>query len=108
MRRNKFGAKPITIDGHRFPSLKEGRRYSELKILLQAGKISDMVLQPKYPLLVNGRVCGNYFADFRYFDLVRCREVVEDVKGGKATQTQVSKLKIKLVHAIHGIEVVIV
>ena len=35
MRRSKYGNKKIQIDGYTFDSLAEGRRYRELKLLLE-------------------------------------------------------------------------
>lgn len=52
MRRNghKFNAKPTTVDGIRFASQAEARRYSELKLLEKAGEIINLELQPVFDL----------------------------------------------------------
>lgn len=47
---SKYHAKPVTIDGIRFASKKEGNRYCELKALTRAGKISDLQLQVPFIL----------------------------------------------------------
>ena len=47
---SKYHAKPVTIDGIRFASKKEGSRYCELKALTRAGKISDLQLQVPFIL----------------------------------------------------------
>lgn len=91
----------------RFDSKAEAGRFDELRMLRLGGRVSDVECQPKYPLDVNGTRCGHYIADFRYTD-ENGRSVVEDVKGGTATDTAVSKLKRKLVKAIHGIDVQVV
>lgn len=86
---SKYHAKPVVIDGIRFASTKEGNRYLELKILLRAGKISDLQLQVPYILSKAHKREGakrmtvgkKYVADFVYFDREKKREVVEDVKG---------------------------
>ena len=87
-KQNKYRNKKITIDGHTFPSIKEGNRYCELKILLKAGEISELILQPSFiicPSVVwNGRkICTKkYIADFQYcVDGLKSLKVVEDVKG---------------------------
>lgn len=100
---NKFGAISTTVDGIRFASRAEAKRYGELCILQKAGLISDLKCQPRYELSVNGvRVC-EYIADFSYIE--RGKGVVEDVKS-PATRTPVYLLKKKLMKAIHGLEVV--
>ena len=85
---HKYGAKAMTVDGIRFASKKEAKRYQELKILEKAGKIAVLSCQPRYDFPPG----FSYVADFRY--MVRHTElwVVEDVKG---IQTPVFKLKAK-------------
>lgn len=88
------------VDGVLFDSQKEARRYSELKLLERAGKITGLILQPKYPIVVNGVKVCTYVADFFYN--AQGVDVVEDVKGMK---TPIYNLKKKLVRACHGIEI---
>ena len=101
-KRHKYGAKPVTIDGHRFPSQAEGRRYEELKLLRDNGAIKGLELQPRYKIRIGGIHVTTYVADFRYVDIETGETVVEDVKG---FVTDVYKLKKKLVKAVHGIEI---
>ncbi len=93
---------PTEVDGIRFPSRREARRYGELKLLLRGGAISDLQLQVKYPLPVNGHLVGHYVADFVYKDESTKRTIVEDVKG---VRTSVYVLKSKLMKAIYGITI---
>lgn len=100
MKRNKYGAIKTTIDGIKFDSKAEGARYRVIKHLLDQNIISDLELQPRYDLIVNGNKCGFYKADFRY---IRDGElIVEDVKGMK---TPVYNLKKKLIKAIYDIDI---
>jgi hypothetical protein len=74
-RRSKYGAVAVYINGIRFASKREAARYCELLLMLKAGKISDLTLQPvfKFP-------CGiKYKADFAYTE--NGKQVNEDVKG---------------------------
>lgn len=116
-RRHKYSAIAQVVDGHRFPSKREARRYGELKMLVLAGVITGLQLQPKYPLGVednpvllksqgypNGRRAA-YFADFKYTDQQTGDVIVEDVKG---MDTPLSRLKRAIVEAQYGIEVVLV
>ncbi|MBM0046858.1 DUF1064 domain-containing protein [Anaerococcus sp. mt242] len=105
---NKYGNKKVVVDGHKFDSQKEARRYGELKLMERAGVIKDLELQPKFELIPTIRTETEtlrktvYKADFKYFDVKADHEVVEDVKGFK---TDVYKLKKKiLLHKYKGID----
>lgn len=99
---NKYRAVKTTIDGIKFDSKAEGRRYAELKLLERAGEIRQLELQPRYSIVINGRHICNYHADFRYFTAEQ--SIVEDVKG---VRTPVYRLKKKLVEAVYpGIKIV--
>lgn len=105
---SKYRAQPTVIDNLRFDSLKESRRYLSLKLLLQLRQISNLEIQPSFPLeqvnLATGEItsCGHYVADFRYYDKRAGAVVVEDVKG---MRTPVYRLKKKWVEAQHGIRI---
>jgi len=114
---HKYHAKATEVDGIRFASKKEARRYSDLMLLWKVEKIAGLELQPRYllgtdknPVLQrssrypNGRRVS-YLADFRYYDRESSSEVVEDVKG---MDTPLSKLKRAVVEAQYGIRIVLV
>ncbi len=71
---NKYRNKKVIVDGEEFDSKKEGNRYKELKLLLKAGKISNLELQPRFLLQdgfkKNGRTFRKieYIADFKYIE----------------------------------------
>lgn len=96
MIRNKYSNKKITIDGLKFDSKKEGKRYTELKLLEAAGEITNLEMQKRFEIIPKqaGERASNYIADFVYYDFNKQRKVIEDVKGFK---TDVYKLKRKLV-----------
>lgn len=81
MRRNKFGAKPVVVDGIRFASTGEAMRYTEIKLLVSAGKISRLELQKKFALTAHNVKIGYYIADFFYWDVENKAWTVEDYKG---------------------------
>lgn len=123
---HKYGAKATVVDGIRFASQKEAKRYGELKLLMRAGHIRELRLQPRYALCplvieradardVNAGIpsprrvpVANYVADFEYeesdrgFRSVTWRLVVEDTKGFK---TDTYLLKKKWFEAQYGIEI---
>ena len=80
-RSHKYGAEAVTIDGIRFDSKLEARRWHELHFRLAAGEISDLQRQVHYALHASsGRIVGHYVADFVYLDR-DSRRVIEDAKG---------------------------
>ena len=101
-RRSKFGNKPTVVDDIRFASGREARRYRTLKLLQQAGEISDLALQPRFPLVVNGKLVCTYVGDFSYLTKSGQR-VVEDAKGHR-TREYINKAN--LFEALHGFAIV--
>ena len=95
-RKHKYGATPTIVDGIRFDSAKEARRYGELKLLQMAGKISQLELQPRYRLVIE----ETYVADFRYLE--NGETVIEDVKG---FLTAAYKRKRKAMKKQHGVTI---
>src|SRR5690606_20173910 len=77
-------------------------------MLLAAGEISNLRLQVKFPILINGVKVCTYIADFGYIDLRKTDvfgsavEVVEDAKG---FETETFRLKKKLMKAVYGVEI---
>ena len=96
---SKYKNKKITIDGITFDSRLEATRYCELKLLYQAGEITQLRLQPEFELIPAFRKNGisfrktTYKADFMYLDNRSGKYIVEDTKGFK---TDVYKIKRKL------------
>lgn len=100
---NKYKAKPTVVDGVRFHSKAEAEHYVNFREMQKAGLISDLELQPPFPIEVNGFKVCTYFADFQY--LRDGERHVVDVKG---QDTAISRLKRKLVKAVYGIDVEII
>lgn len=101
----KYRNIPTEVDGIKFASKREAVRYSQLKLLERAGEISELKLQPRYPLTVNGLHVCTYVGDFEYRDHNTVQIVTEDAKG---VRTRDFINKAKLFHAIHGREVQLV
>lgn len=116
----------ITI---KFDSTKEAARYITLMEMLERGEIRDLKLQPTFVLVEGYTTPGGerirpmiYKADFSYIrqagrkDLPDWRSavnaggvyVVEDIKGGKATQTAEFLLKKKLFEDRYGMQLAII
>lgn len=88
-------AKSYYLDGHRFRSGLEYDRYCELKILLQAGEIFDLEMEPKMPLMAHGseKVVTRYWPDFRYRETANPDVVVIDECKGYWTEVALLKKK---------------
>lgn len=105
-KRNKYGARKTVLDGIRFDSKAEAAYYANLKIREREGEIGNVDLQRPYVVLSpTGEVVCTYVADFTFWDRVEDRFRVIDVKG---VETDVFKLKRKLVRAFLGIEIEVV
>lgn len=117
--RNKYKNKKITVDGKVFDSVREHRRYEQLKTLEKAGYISDLQTQVKFVLIpaqyvessetdkkgrpIKGKLLErecSYIADFVY--LQNGEKVVEDTKGFK---TKDYILKRKMMLYFHNIRI---
>lgn len=119
---NKYNARKVAVDGIAFDSVREARRYKELKLMQQAGKISDLRLQVPFELVpaqyehsgevyTKGMRKGQpkrgkciekaviYKADFVYTE--NGRQIVEDAKG---VPTKDYIIKRKLFKQIYGKE----
>ena len=133
MSRSKLRNKAIIIDGQRFDSRAEARRYGQLRMLERAGEISDLQRQKVYELIPGhyeyvptGKIFSRgarkgqkeykrvtvelpvkYIADFVY-KTKDGNTVVEDVKGysdpNSATYAKFV-IKRKLMLWIHGVKV---
>lgn len=122
-RRSKYGSRKVTIDGITFDSIREGKRYKELKLLERAGIITGLQRQVKYVLIpaqresssetyTKGKNKGcpkpgklieresSYIADFVYVQDGTI--IVEDAKG---VRTEAYILKRKLMLKEHGIRI---
>lgn len=99
---NKYRNVITIVDGIKFHSKKEAKRYSELKIMERFGYIKDIKLQMKHELFVHDMKICSYFADFVYLDIKTNQWIVEDSKG---VRTPEYKLKKKLMKAIYNIDI---
>lgn len=99
---SKYRNKKVIVDDYIFDSIQESRRYKELKLLLKAGQIQNLELQPRFLLQdsfkKNSRTFRKieYVADFKYTE--NGKTIVEDVKG---MQTDVFKLKHKIFEKVY-------
>ena len=119
---SKYRSKKTEVDGIVFDSVKESKRYQQLKLMEKAGIICNLKRQVKYELIpaqyMNGKCIERavtYTSDFEYDELLKARQrtvmvyddskvigrhIVEDVKGVK---TDVYKIKRKLMLHKYGI-----
>ena len=114
----KYGAKRTTVDGITFASKREAYWYGIYKSMETRGEIYKLILQPKFPLIYDGKPIRSlpskngrigpklcYIADFSYVDVHTTNRHVIDVKG---MDTPVSRLKRALIKAMYDVDVEIV
>ena len=112
MKRSKYNARKVTIDGVTFDSAKEAARWQELVLLEKAGTITNLFRQMPFQLAPAVKLHGEKrtkpavkaIIDFVYYDNEKQRCIYEDTKGD---DTDISRLKRHLLKAHHGIDVVI-
>ena len=103
----KYRNRKVEIDGFKFASIKEGKRYGQLKILWQLGDIKDLKLQQKFFLQgehVKRRIY--YLADFTYYEKQKDGSwlyVVEDTKSEPTRKNRAYIMKKKLMFERHNI-----
>ena len=100
----KYGNTKTEIDGITFDSLKEARRYQELRLMERAGEIDDLKVKERFELIPKKghEQAAYYTADFSYS--VGGQKVVEDVKS-EATKTRAYVLRRKLMYQRYGITI---
>lgn len=122
-KKNKYGNKPITVDGVRFDGLNEHRRWCFLQLMEKAGEISNLRYHVKFELIpqitkeeivhlktkdkVVTKVVQSaryYEADFAYLNK-KGEEIVEDFKG---QETALFKFKAALFFYRYGKQITIV
>ena len=106
---HKYSAVAVELDGIKFSSRREARRWAALTLLQRAGQITGLKRQVKIglmgahgPILTPTGRPAFYIADFVYRDTARGTEVVEDAKG---FPTPEYKLK-RAILAAQGIKIV--
>lgn len=85
----KYHAQKTEVDGILFDSKLEAERFIQLKLMLKAGEISDLKLQPEFqifqgyidPITGKHHKSRYYFGDFQYVDKQEHKVIVEDTKG---------------------------
>jgi hypothetical protein len=94
----------VQMDGYTFDSKREANRYMELKMLEKMGQLRELIIHPRFELVVNGVNVCSYVADFEYRPNWQSESgrIVEDAKG-KRTRDYI--LKKKLMAAIYNITV---
>jgi hypothetical protein len=104
--RTDLAAKYRNVKTDGYASKKEAQRAAELKLMQQAGHITDLREQVRYELIPaqgSERAC-HYVADFVYFDAAN-NLIVEDTKGFRTPDYVIKRKLMKFVHGISITEV---
>lgn len=108
-KRNKYNAKAVTVDGHRFDSQKEADYYGELKLRLKSGDVYWFTVKPLF--ILPGAT--HFRPDFQFQENSGTVRVV-DVKGiDKQTGEVITKgdgfaVRCRQLREIYGLRVEIV
>lgn len=102
VKRNKYGAIPVIVNGVRLDSKKEGKRYFDLLSLQSLGEIKNLVVHPGFHIDIKGKHICKVLLDFAYEEVKSGRTVYEDTKG---LDTAISKLKRRMLEAAYNIKV---
>jgi len=96
------------INGIKFDSRKEAKRYEDLMLMLKAGEISELKLQPQFTLQEAYTTPDGirvrkitYIADFSYIRGVE--KIVEDVKSDFTRKNKDYRIKKKMMAERFGI-----
>ena len=115
-KKEKYNRVKIEVDGIKFDSKREAKRYQSLQLLLKSGIIKGLRLQVRFRfnLEVTGEetefkfpISGtkrkrSYIADFVYLDCQKKAWIVEDCKGFKNPEY---KYKKKLMKDVFGVDI---
>lgn len=104
-RKNKYNNLLTEYNGVKYHSRLEAKYAALLDIRQKAKEVENIKRQERFPLEVNGEKIGTYVADFSFFDKVKKVNRVVDIKG---VETDLFKIKKKLMKAVHGIDVEII
>ena len=113
MAKNRFAVvepERRTMDGFVFASKKEMLHYADLKMLQKAKEISNLELQPKFPVFLEskdktkeGLLC-TYTADFAY-NTKDGERVIEQLKSSGTAKDAAYRLRKKAAEMYYGIKV---
>ena len=115
---NKYGAKKVNNEYGTFDSMGEYKLWLKLSQLRKAEEPAERVVELErqviYPLIVNGITITRYIADFRVTYADGRVEVIDfknpyltEGKGKSTPPAQLFNMKVKLMKALHGIDVII-
>ena len=112
IRRNKFNAKKVTVDGIQFDSKREAAYYGELKLRERAGEVVSLRCHPTFTLTAHGKTICKFKPDFVFGDsnLRMADRAIRyvDVKSPPTAKKADFRLKKKLFEAQYGVELEIV
>lgn len=111
VKRHKYGARKVVLDGITFDSLLEADRWATLRAAEKAGMISNLRRQVTFELVPGVKLLGEdrarppirMVADFVYTQ--NGVNIIEDTKGMDTPQ---ARLKRHLMKALKGLDVVVV
>ena len=102
VKQSKYRNRKTELEGIRFDSAKEAKRYQSLILLHKAGEITRPALQVTFPLLDGIAYRADFVYAWRPLSGGQARFVVEDCKG---VRTKDYLMKRKMMRQLWGIEI---
>jgi hypothetical protein len=96
----KYNNVKVEIDGIKFDSKREAKRYSELRLMANGQAITNLQLQVPFELIpaqkggLRKELPMKYIADFVYYE--NGKRVIEDTKGVKTKDYVIKRKLMKL------------
>ena len=91
---NKYRNKKVIVEDYVFDSIAESKRYKKLKLLLKAGEIQDLQLQPRFLLQDSFKKNGKAFRKIEYIaDFMYCQGRQNDSRRCKRNADRCIQIK---------------
>lgn len=104
-KKSKYKSVKCEHFGVKFDSKRERDQYIKYLHQQSIGEILSIKLQPRFDIIINGKFCGFYKADFE-IELADKSIQVIDVKSEMTRKLPVYRLKKKMIKAIYNIDIV--
>ena len=103
----KYGNRKVIRNGVKFDSKKESNDWQGHRLEQLSGKYSKLHRQVHIPLIVNGHLVCTYVADHVMVErtIDGGRLVIKDTKSTITADERTYRLKVKLLKALHGVDV---
>lgn len=90
----------IRVDGHLFGNEHEYKRYLGITALVKSGRLKNLEVKPKFPLIVNDSLIDHYIPSFQFFDPIKNQDRFIQVMSGAVNP--MLEIRIRLFEALYN------